>query len=120
VAIFPTAVAKDFLLEKAMLVNHLLPPQSANLWLNSTDKDNRMWKNPEQSSYLDLRAKLRQKMIQDGQVKARLQALLTEVFEQTLQETQIVLSRAEKQRLSSQLFAEILTEFLTENKETHG
>ncbi len=75
-----------------------------------------MWQQSDSGSYLDLRARLRRKMQQDGMVKDKIRAALSETYEQALNDTQVVLSRPERTRLFRQLTEEILTELINETK----
>ncbi len=77
-----------------------------------------MLQNPNQ--YFDFRAQLRKKMTQDGQAKAKIRAAFDAVFDQTLVESGVVLSRVEKACLSRQLLLDLLTELINENSESHG
>lgn len=75
---------------------------------------------PNSGSYLDFRAQMRRKMQQNGQVKEKLLAAFTAVYDQTLQDSRVVLARFEKEHLFKQLLEDTLTELINENKESHG
>jgi hypothetical protein len=77
-----------------------------------------MWQNPDQ--YLDFRTQMRKKLQRDGQVKEKILGVFTEVYEQTLKDSRVVLSRPEWKRLFEQLLEDILTELINENKSTNG
>lgn len=79
-----------------------------------------MWQKPDSGSYVDLRARLREKMQQNGQVKEQILAVFSAVYEKTVKNELVVLARFEKERLFSQLLEDILTEIITENKTPHG
>ncbi len=77
-----------------------------------------MWPNPNQDSgsYFDLRAELRKKMQQDGLLQEKIRTLLRQAYEQALNDSNVVLSRPERQRLYDQLRTDILTELLNETQ----
>jgi len=75
-----------------------------------------MWNPPDSGSYLDLRARLRKKMQQDGLLQEKIRTLLRQAYEQALNDSNVVLSRPERQRLYDQLRTDILTEIINENK----
>jgi hypothetical protein len=53
---------------------------------------------------------------QENLVSQKILVLLTTSFEQALEDSHVVLSRPERQRLYRQLLADILTEIITENQ----
>ncbi len=79
-----------------------------------------MWQKPDSGSYVDLRARLRKKMQQDGLIKEKILAALQQTYEQAVSDSAVVLSRSERERLFHQLLDDILTELLNENKQSHG
>jgi hypothetical protein len=79
-----------------------------------------MWQKPDSGSYVDLRARLRKKMQQNGLIKEKILAALQTTYEQALADAPVVLARSERERLFQQLLEDILTEVITENKTSHG
>jgi hypothetical protein len=67
---------------------------------------------PQSGSYFDLKKRVTQRM-QSAKVNDEIFKAAANIFEQTLNSENIVLSRSEKNRLLSQILKSVLTDMLT-------